>query len=48
MPDRTASNYSGKSGKTNVQMMGQTNSGAYGSDINQERRAPAPPTDLRP
>lgn len=43
MPDqRTASNYSGKSGKTNVQMQGQTNSGAYGSDCNMQRRAGAP------
>lgn len=49
MPDqRTASNYSGKSGKTNVQMQGQTNSGSYGSDERIQRRTPTPPTDLRP
>lgn len=48
MPDqRTASNYSGKSGKTNVQMQGQT-SGAYGNDPKLTRREPSPPTDLRP
>jgi hypothetical protein len=49
MPDqRTASNYSGKSGKTNVQMQGQTNSGAYGSDCDMQRREPHPPSDERP
>jgi hypothetical protein len=48
MPDqRTASNYSGKSGKTNVQMQGQTK-GAYGNDPDMTRREPSPPTDLRP
>lgn len=45
---RAASNYSGKSGKTNVQMQGQTNSGAYGSDCKQTRRTSSPPTDERP
>jgi len=49
MPDqRTASNYSGKSGKTNVQMQGQTNSGSYGSDLRMSRRTPSPPTDEKP
>jgi hypothetical protein len=49
MPDqRAASNYSGKSGKTNVQMQGHTNSGSYGSDLNMKRRTPAPPSDERP
>lgn len=49
MPDqRAASNYSGKSGKTNVQMQGQTNSGSYGSDCNMDRRTPNPPKDERP
>lgn len=49
MPDqRTASNYSGKSGKTNVQMQGQTNSGSYGSDVQMQRRTASPPKDERP
>lgn len=49
MPDqRTASNYSGKSGKTNVQMQGQTNSGSYGSDCTMSRRTSNPPKDERP
>jgi hypothetical protein len=49
MPDqRTASNYSGKSGKTNVQMQGQTDSGAYGSDDKMTRRVQSPPEDERP
>jgi hypothetical protein len=48
MPDqRAASNYSGKSGKTNVQMQGQTAS-AYGSEPNLNRREPHPPADERP
>ena len=48
MPDqRTASNYSGKSGKTNVQLQGQTR-GAYGSDCQMTRREPSPPTEERP
>ena len=48
MPDqRTASNYSGKSGKTNVQMQGQTAS-EYGSDCDMQRRVPSPPKDERP
>lgn len=46
MADRTASNYSGKSGKTNVQMQGQTAS-EYGSDPDMKRRV-SPPTDKRP
>jgi hypothetical protein len=46
--DRTATNYSGKSGKTNVQMQGQTDSGAFGSDVSAERRVPHPPTDVKP
>ncbi len=45
---RTASNYSGKSGKTNVQMQGQTDSGAYGSNCTAQRRVSSPPTDERP
>ena len=45
--NRAASNYSGKSGKTNVQMQGQT-SGAYGSDCDVQRREPSPPADERP
>lgn len=49
MPEpRTASNYSGKSGKTNVQMQGQTNSGVYGSDCTMQRRASSPPRDEKP
>lgn len=49
MPDqRAASNYSGKSGKTNVQMQGQTNSGSYGSDCDMTRRTQSPPKDERP
>lgn len=46
MADRSASNYSGKSGKTNVQMQGQTE-GVYGSTIGLKRREGAP-TDLKP
>jgi hypothetical protein len=46
--NRSASNYHGKGGKTNVQMQGQTDSGGYGSDIMIERRLPHPPTDVRP
>lgn len=45
--DRTASNYSGKSGKTNVQQQGQTES-VYGSTVEAKRREPSPPKDLRP
>lgn len=45
--DRTASNYSGKSGKTNVQMQGQTE-GVYGASVDMQRREPSPPKDLRP
>lgn len=45
---RAASNYSGKSGKTNVQMQGQTNSGVYGSDCTMTRRASSPPKDEKP
>lgn len=37
MADRTASNYSGKSGKTNVQLQGQTAS-EYGSNCDMKRR----------
>lgn len=44
---RTASNYSGKSGKANVVQQGQT-AGAFGSDPNMKRRQPDPPTDLKP
>ncbi len=46
MAERTASNYSGKSGKTNVQMQGQT-SGAYGSSPTMKRRE-GPPVDEKP
>jgi hypothetical protein len=46
MADRTASNYSGKSGKTNVQMQGQTK-GEYGADCDMKRRV-GPPTDEKP
>ena len=46
--NRAASNYMGKGGKTNVQMQSQTDSGAYGSDVNIMRREPHPPTDVRP
>jgi hypothetical protein len=46
--NRAASNYMGKGGKTNVQMQGQTDSGAYGSDVDISRRIPAPPEDVRP
>jgi hypothetical protein len=45
---RAASNYMGKGGKTNVQMQGQTDSDAYGSDVDIMRRIPAPPTDVKP
>lgn len=49
MPDqRTASNYSGKSGKTNVQMQGQTKSGSYGDDSGLTRRTVSPPVDQKP
>jgi hypothetical protein len=49
MPDqRTASNYSGKSGRTNVQMQGQTDNGSYGSDCTMQARTPSPPKDERP
>lgn len=44
---RSASNYSGKSGKTNVQMQGQTK-GVYGSTTDMSRREPSPPADERP
>lgn len=46
MADRTASNYSGKSGKTNVQMQGQTR-GEYGADPGMKRRM-GPPSDEKP
>jgi hypothetical protein len=46
--NRAASNYMGKGGKTNVQMQGQTNSGAYGSDLDLQRREPHPPSDVTP
>jgi hypothetical protein len=46
--DRTASNYSGKSGKTNVQHQGQTDSGFYGSNYDAKRRVPHPPQEVRP
>ena len=45
--DRTASNYSGKSGKTNVIMQGHTES-VYGSTIELTRREPCPPKELKP
>lgn len=45
--DRTASNYSGKSGKANVVQTGQTK-GAFGSGVDTKRREPYPPTDLKP
>lgn len=45
--DRTASNYTGKSGKANIIMQGQTR-GAYGSNETMKRREPDPPTDLKP
>lgn len=45
---RTASNYSGKSGKTNVQMQGQTNNGSYGSDPAMSSRTKSPPREERP
>lgn len=41
MADRTASNYSGKTGKTNVQMQGQTK-GVYGSTVDAKRREGTP------
>lgn len=43
----TASNYSGKTGKANIQMQGQTR-GEYGSNDTMKRRVPCPPTDLKP
>ena len=46
--NRAASNYMGKGGKTNVQMQGQTDSGAYGSDLDITRREPHPPVDVKP
>lgn len=46
--NRSASNYMGKGGKTNVQQQGQTDSGSYGSDVDCERRTPHPPSDVRP
>jgi hypothetical protein len=46
MADRAASNYSGKSGKTNVQMQGQTK-GVYGSTCDMKRREGAP-SDEKP
>lgn len=47
MADRTASNYNGKTGKTNVVMQGQT-SGAYGSDPALQRREGHPPKETKP
>jgi hypothetical protein len=46
--NRAASNYMGKGGKTNVQMQGQTDSDAYGSDVDIERRIAHPPMDVKP
>jgi hypothetical protein len=46
MADRAASHYSGKSGKTNVQMQGQTK-GEYGANPDMKRRMGSP-TDLKP
>lgn len=46
MADRAASNYSGKSGKTNVQMQGQTK-GEFGANPTLKRRSP-PSTDEKP
>ena len=46
MADRTASNYSGKSGKTNVMKQGQTK-GVYGSTVDMKRREGLP-TDMKP
>jgi hypothetical protein len=46
--NRSASNYMGKGGKTNVQMQGQTDSEAYGSDVDISRRVPNPPSDVKP
>jgi hypothetical protein len=46
MADRSASNYSGKSGKTNVVLQGQTE-GVYGSTVQMKRRE-GTPTDLKP
>jgi hypothetical protein len=46
MADRSASHYSGKSGKTNVQMQGQTK-GEYGSNCDMKRRVGAP-SDEKP
>ena len=46
MADRSASNYSGKTGKTTVQMQGQTK-GVYGSTVDMKRREGLP-QDLKP
>lgn len=46
MADRSASNYSGKSGKTNIVKQGQTD-GVYGVTVDAKRREGAP-TDLKP
>ncbi len=47
MDRNNASNTQAK-GKTNVVMQGQTDSGAYGSDLNAQRRIPTEPKDLTP
>lgn len=47
MSDRTASNYSGKSGKATIVQTGQTQA-AHGSDTTMKIRQPQPPTDLKP
>jgi len=46
--DRTATNYSGKGGKTNVQMQGHTDSGAFGSECSATRRIAYPPAEVKP
>jgi hypothetical protein len=46
--DRNNASNTQPKGKTNVVMQGQTDSGAYGSELDAKRRVPDEPRDLLP
>jgi hypothetical protein len=45
IPPNVNSQYSGSKGRTNIMLQGQTDSEAYGSDVDMSRRVPDVPKD---
>jgi hypothetical protein len=46
IPANHNSQYTGAKGKTNIMLQGQTDSEAYGSDVDMARRVPDVPKDV--